>query len=143
MPGSAARVRFGEHAAARGRHAERREKARRRHDAGEPLRRVARLGEIEALLREQSGVGERRRLLTPIDVIGNRDAGDRQAVARIGIVDVDEAFAIGVRQWFQQQRVDDAEDCGVGADAERERQHRGGEEAGARQQRTEAVAHVG
>ena len=46
------------------------------------------------------------------------------------------------RQRPQQHGVDDAEDGGIGADAERERQHRDGGEAGRAAQTSDRVPHV-
>ena len=42
----------------------------------------------------------------------------------------DEPVGLMVGQWPQQHRVDDAEDRGVGADTERQRQHRDRREGG-------------
>ena len=43
---------------------------------------------------------------------------------RVVLLDGDETLGIGVGKRAQQHAVDHAEDCGVRADAERERQHR-------------------
>ena len=47
-----------------------------------------------------------------------------------------------VGQGLQQHRVDHAEDRGVGADAERQRQHRHGREGGIARQREQRVAQI-
>ena len=44
--------------------------------------------------------------------------------------DADQAFGLVEGQWLQHHAVDDAEDGGAGADAEREREDGGGGEAG-------------
>ena len=47
--------------------------------------------------------------------------------------DEDEPIRFVIGQRFQQHRIHNAEDGGVCADAERQRKHRGGREAGALQ----------
>ena len=61
---------------------------------------------------------------------------------RRALADVDQAILVAVDERPQQHAADDAEDRGVGADAERERHHDGrGESLGA-QQRAQRDAHV-
>jgi len=48
----------------------------------------------------------------------------------------------GERQRPQQDRVDHAEDCGVGANAERERNHGHGGEAGIFHQHSQTIAYI-
>jgi hypothetical protein len=53
-----------------------------------------------------------------------------------------EPLGLGIRQWTQQDGVDDAEDGRVGADPERQRQQRRGGEAGSPGQRADRVPQV-
>src|SRR5213595_3521891 len=53
-----------------------------------------------------------------------------------------EPFGVAVRQRAEQKSVDNAENGGVGTDAEREREHGHGGEAGVLQQLAEGVAKV-
>ncbi len=61
---------------------------------------------------------------------------------RVGRPQVHHALRIGYRQRTQQHRVHYAEDGGVGADAERERQHRGKRESRAVPQRPPSESHI-
>ena len=56
--------------------------------------------------------------------------GDGKSAGVGNLGNLDEAVGVGVRQRLQQQGVDDAEDRGVRADAEREREHGHQDEAG-------------
>ena len=56
--------------------------------------------------------------------------------------DLDESLRSGVRQRFEQQGVDRAEDGGVGPDAEREREHCHRGEGGALGEGADGVTHV-
>jgi hypothetical protein len=135
------RIAVGERAAKAGADAERREQARCRHYPVQALRRA--LGaQVVAAPCIQCAIAQRAGLLAPVEVVRNRIAGDQQIVARVGIVDVDQLVAVGIRQCLQQQRVDDAEHRAVRADAERERQRGGEREARLRQQHAGAVAQV-
>ena len=72
--------------------------------------------------REERRVLDRRRLRLAVDVVGNRHARLRQAHQRIGVPDEHQPVGVRVRQRPQQHLVEQAENRGVGADAERQRQ---------------------
>ena len=59
------------------------------------------------------------------------------------LAQVDEPVAVAVRQRLEQHAAHDAEDRGVGADAEREREDDDGGERGAVAQRAQRVRDVG
>ena len=60
-----------------------------------------------------------------------------------GLAQVDEAVAIPMRQRLEQHAANDAEDRGVGADAEPEREHDGEREAAGAGEAAEGVAKIG
>ena len=64
------------------------------------------------------------------------------AEAGRALTDVDQPILVAIDQRPQQHAADDAEDRGVGADAERERDDDGGGEAFGAQERAQADAHV-
>ena len=66
----------------------------------------------------------------------------REHAADVAAVNVDEAIAVGDGQPLKQRGVDEAEDRGVGADAERERQDGGDGKAWLLSQHARGVAHV-
>ena len=72
---------------------------------------------------------ERSVVALPIEPGRRRDRVVTVAAPRL--VHHDQVFAVGIRQRPQQQLIDDGEDRGVGADAEREREDDGKREAGA------------
>ena len=74
--------------------------------------------------------------------LGHRERRVRDADARRALADVDQAILAAIDERPQQHAADDAEDRGVGADAERQRHdNRGGESLGA-SERAQADAHV-
>jgi hypothetical protein len=78
--------------------------------------------------------------LAPVVEIGHRDAhvGDLIRPFR----GEDEPVRLRIGQRAQQHAVDDREDGGVGADAQRQRQHRDGGEAGAARELPRPVPQV-
>jgi hypothetical protein len=96
---------------------ERREQRRRRDIADQALRRAL-VGEVEAFAVIHGQIFERRSVLAPVEKVRNRRAGVLEIHLRIGVVDVDQALAVRIRQRPQQHAVDDAEDRAVRADAE-------------------------
>ena len=133
----------GEGAAERGREAEGLEEAGGHHRAGE-LAGVA----IEvpvaghAAADEHGGeVLEGAAAVAEVAEVGGGDGGAAVA-ARRAAGGPDEAAGVAVRERVQEDRVDDGEDRGVRADAERESQHRGDGEAGVGAELTDSVAEV-
>ena len=72
----------------------------------------------------------------------HREGRVRRAEPRRALPDVDQPVFVAIDQRAQQHAADDAEDRGVGADAERERDHDGGGEALGAPQRAQGDAHV-
>lgn len=70
----------------------------------------------------------------PVGEVGGRRRGPQGRALRRRRADRDQAVGAGERQRPQQHRVDRAEDGGVGADADREREHRHGREGRLAQQ---------
>ena len=83
---------------------------------------------------------ERVAALAPVEERGVADVAGRSG--RAALADHDEPIGIRVRQRAQQHGVEDAEDRGVRADAERQRHERDRREAGRAPQQPRGVAHV-
>ena len=81
-------------------------------------------------------------LLLPVKEVGRSDGKPIKPLLRNLFGDLHETIRIFVGQRAQQDRVDDAKDGGVGADAEGERDDRHGREAGVLRQHAQAVSHV-
>ena len=75
-------------------------------------------------------------------ISGTENVSVRGADARRALADVDEAIFVAIDQRTQQHAADDAEDGGVGADAERERHDDGGGQALGAQEGAQADSHV-
>ena len=58
------------------------------------------------------------------------------------LVDDEQARSVTVRERMQQDRVDDREECGVGANGQRKREHRDGGKGSVCAERPEGVADV-
>jgi hypothetical protein len=114
---------FSEGAAEEGLPPQRREEGGRDGEAAQLLGQPV-LREVEHAAGEERRVLDRRRLSLAIEVVGNRHARLRQAHQRVPVPDEHEPFGLGIRQRLEQQLVEEAENGGVRADAERERQHR-------------------
>ena len=129
----------GEAASAKGRDAERREHVRAdvadRHALGLAVARQVRLA-----IAPGGHFGQRRR---PAAVVEDFSLGDPRLVERgPAAPDHDGAIRVAPRQRSQQDGVDDAEDRGVRADAERERQHGDGGERGIPRKRADAEPEI-
>ena len=85
---------------------------------------------------------ESARLLPPVLEVRGRDVVARLRVQPIVLPDRHEAAGIAERQRAQQHGVDDREDGGVGADAERERQHDDRGETGALAHQAQRIAKI-
>ena len=81
------------------------------------------------------------RALEVVD-LGHRERRVLGAEARRALADVDQPILVAIDERAQQHAADDAEDRGVGADAERERHHDGGGQPPGAPQRAQADAHV-
>ena len=79
-------------------------------------------------------------VLLPVEKVERRDAV--ALAARRLLEHADDAVGVRVGQRLQQQSVDEAEDGGVGADAERERQQRHGRESRAPRQGSHGISQV-
>ena len=73
---------------------------------------------------------------------GHRERRVLGADARRALADVDQAIFVAIDQRTEEHAADDAEDRGVGADAERERHHDGGGQALGAQERAQGEPHV-
>ena len=112
---------------------ERREESRRDEYRGEALR-IAVAGEIDAApavgVPEAADVGERRALRAPVVEIERRHGRVEHSGGAIGGVHLEQLLRVRKWQRSQQHAVDDGEDRGVRADAERERDDGGDRERG-------------
>lgn len=72
-----------------------------------------------------------------------RAAVRRSALLGVGVIDFNDALRLGEGQRLQHQPVDRGENRGVGADAERQREQRGGRKDGALRQQTRRVTKIG
>jgi hypothetical protein len=110
------------------------------HAAQHALR-LARGSEIEALAARGGEAGkEVARLRAPVEIV-EPGAGRMGEVGR-GLVEDDHALRIGKGHRPQEREADHAEEHRVGADAERQREHRDGRESGRFAQGTKAVPQV-
>jgi hypothetical protein len=81
-------------------------------------------------------------LRSEIDEIGIAERAVHIVEVHIGALEPDEALALRKRKRLENDGVDDAEDGGVGADAEGQRQHHDGGETGLFREHTQGVANV-
>ena len=81
---------------------------------------------------------ERRRAVAEVAVVGER-LGRMRAL----ILHEEHAFGLRNRQRLQHERVDDAEDDGVRADAKRQREDRHERECRRARERADGIPHVG
>jgi hypothetical protein len=86
-------------------------------------------------------VVERLRALAPGDEVGRGDHVSHGAAA-VGLPNRNDAIGLVIGQRFEQHGADDAEDCGRGTDAERQRDERGSGEAGRPPQYAKAVTDI-
>ena len=86
--------------------------------------RIVGAGEARVPPAERREPLEAVRLLPPVEEVGGGDGLFGVAdVAMIGLRDDREPIDVGEGEGVEDQRVDDAEDGGVGAETQRERQH--------------------
>ena len=71
-----------------------------------------------------------------------RNAGFWNSLLQIGLKRGDQLLGMRVGQRLKQNRIHHAENCGVGADAQRQRQYRDGSEAGVFAQHAKCIARV-
>ena len=114
-----------EEPAARGRRAEHGEEGRRDLLRREALDRAGVAGIQAARTVQRDGL-ERMRQRRPVHVVRDRRAGALDAGASETVVGEDESMAFRIRQRPEQDRPDDGEDCGVGAEADRQGEDHGG-----------------
>ena len=103
---------------------------------------IAGTDEIERHVGDRTGGLERGHGRRDVEVVGRRRVVARKAHRRGVLPDHDEARRILERQPLEQHRVGDAEDRGVGADAERERRDDRGGEAGPSLERAQRETNV-
>ncbi len=88
----------------------------------------------------------RCRPVTPLEELRVRDVARRGGTPRFrrrpALGDADESIGLGIRQRLQQHGVDNAQDGGGGADAERERQHGSEGESRRASQPADRVGHI-
>ena len=98
-----------------------REERRRHHERAHLLRLTA-VRQIRAAAGEERRILDGRRLCLAIDVVGDGNAGLWQPHQRIHVPDEDQPFGVRIRERAQQHLVEQAENGGVCADAQRQRQ---------------------
>ena len=103
---------------------------------------IAAAGQRDRALEVGRDLLERAGLLPPVLEVRGRDAVARLRVHPIVLPDRHHPGGIAERQRPQQDRVDDREDGGVGADAEGERQHDDRGEAGTLPHQAQRVAKI-
>ena len=108
--------------------AERREK-RRRHAESEQALRLAGAGQVHRPLAVGIHRRDRPAVAPPVEEVRRRDRTVQPSFARPLLGDRHHPIRVGIRQRSPQHRVDNAEDGGVGADAERQRHQRDNREA--------------
>src|SRR5712691_8466092 len=77
-----------------------------------------------------------------IAVVGRCQTRQIAIVVSTAVIDAHEAFRILVREWLEDDAIQDAEDGGVGTDAERQRDYHHSSESGARRYRAHRVLEV-
>ena len=119
--------------------AERAEEIRGDHGTAEALR-LVRAGEVVVLIAVDGHRRERLRHALPVEEI---QVADRPFVeSRRVVVDGGELAGVGIGERVEQHAVDDGEERGVRADAEREGEHGGRREAGRLEQHANRVAQI-
>ena len=127
----------------RGLHAEHRQQLRRRLAGRDALRLAGVARQVRAVARvvgRDVGCRTQRVAQVPHFGLGNRVL--RDALSRKPAPDLHELLRAVEGERTQQHRVDHAEDDGVGADAERQREHGDGGEAGRLGQHANGVSKV-
>jgi hypothetical protein len=104
---------------------------------------IAALVQVGRATGEQRGVLDGRRLRLAVEIIRDRDAGLIEVDALVAVPDEDQAVRVRIRQRSEQRLVEQAENGGVRADAERQRQDGDEREDRLPAERTKGVAEVG
>jgi hypothetical protein len=112
---------------------ERRPCSQDREEVGRHLRRghgfgLAAAGQVQARVLDERHLLEDVVLTLPVEIVGGRNgegSHPREGCRGRRMPDPHEPRGIGIRQRLEQDRVDDAEDGGVGADAESQDGNRG------------------
>ena len=112
--------RRGEHPAGNRRYPEQREQVRRYDGHGDRCR-LTMSCQRHGRGRVRGQPFNRLGLRAPVEDV---EIGAVVGLVAHGRVDSDQTSGVGERQRFEQYAVDDAEDCGVGADAERQHDHK-------------------
>ena len=136
--GAGAVLLLGEHAARQGFHAEHVQEISRhrasQHLFGGPIRRQVGGGALRG-----GHVAEDVIAPLPLDEVPRRRGVPREAGRGSVLPDHHHAIGVGIGQRPQEHGVHGRENCGVGADAQRQRAHRHGGESGRVAQQPEAV----
>ena len=128
-------------AAERRQDAERRQE-RRAHAQAVQLLGIAVAGQREVVeCRDADGV-ERARVRADLLIARPRQRGDRRRQLRVAAPERDERLRMRNGDGVEDQAIVDREQCGVGADADRDRQHRDQREAGTLPQRAKGALHI-
>ena len=114
----------------------------RHADTAQTLGIVTGIGEIHSIAPVTGEGLEGAAAIAPIVIIGGRDEVALHAVLRFRLEDVHQAGGIVVRKGADEDGLDDAEDGGVGADAEGERGEGDGVKGRLRAPGAEGVAEV-
>ena len=139
-PGAVRRVLFPGEVASHGRPDAEQWKKIRRHCAGHDSFR--RSGPCESHVAATVGGDARRRLALGFDFNERGAANEGAGAARPVCAQLHQLAGFGIGQRPEQDGIDHAEDGGVRADAQREREHGDRGEAGILQQQTEGVAKI-
>lgn len=123
------------------RHAEHFEELRGRRQPAQPMAAYA-VDDVERAPAVAGDGVERRRLPLPVDQRPAGRARERKVVQRAVAAEGDETVAVAVGERAKQQRLADAEDGRRPADAEREHQHRRGDEDAVATEVAEGAAKV-
>jgi hypothetical protein len=105
------------------------------------LERLSAGGERGGRRAEQRHTAEGNAVRPPLLVVELGDPGLVEAVCGVGVPEHHQPLRVSERQRPEQDGVDDAEDCGVGADAQRERQERDAGEGRLLEEGAESIAH--
>src|SRR6185436_3939577 len=108
----------------------------------EELLRLTLAGEDEPGSQEGDQGIEHVILFLPVEVIGGRDGEAAPTLGEVVLPGHHDPVGVGVRQGLQEDRVDDAEDRRVGADAKTQGQDGYGGEPRILDEQTESVAQV-
>ena len=125
-----------------GAHAEHRQEVRRDSDRADPFRFTV-TGQIPVRANRNRDGLEPAVRADDVEILRRRKPVFGDADARRSVPEDDQSIGVTVRQRAQQERAGDAEDRGVGADADRDRQNRRHREPGRTHQGAERAAKIG